>query len=166
MIEDGLAELHTHLGASVASEIMWSLAHEQGIALPVKDYWEFDRLVTIADPRRVDYVFLPGADNRRLGLVHDHAYWVSGLRAGGGERGAISAVSSAPPPGPDRPGGPFGRAGDPVLERVSAWDGEPPQPESVTAWTCGSSTASSNRAPSVSAPPVRSSAESSGCSQL
>src|SRR6187455_3749928 len=54
MIEDGLAELHTHLGASVASEIMWSLAHEQGIALPAKDYWEFDRLVTIADPRRVD----------------------------------------------------------------------------------------------------------------
>src|SRR5437667_1815176 len=51
---EGLAELHSHLGASVASEILWSLAHEQGIALPVKDYWEFDRLVTIADPRRVD----------------------------------------------------------------------------------------------------------------
>jgi adenosine deaminase len=54
MFEQGLAELHTHLGASVASEILWSLAHEQGIALPVKDYWEFDALVTIADPRRVD----------------------------------------------------------------------------------------------------------------
>src|SRR5215204_1249262 len=54
MFEDGLAELHTHLGASVASEILWSLAHEQGIALPVKDYWEFDALVTISDPRRVD----------------------------------------------------------------------------------------------------------------
>ena len=54
MFENGLAELHTHLGASVASDILWSLAHEQGIALPVKDYWEFDRLVTIADPRRVD----------------------------------------------------------------------------------------------------------------
>ena len=54
MFEEGLAELHTHLGGSVASEILWSLAHEQGIALPVKDYWEFDRLVTIADPRRVD----------------------------------------------------------------------------------------------------------------
>ena len=52
MFEDGLAELHTHLGASVASDILWSLAHEQGIALPVKDYSEFDRLVTIADPRR------------------------------------------------------------------------------------------------------------------
>src|SRR6201981_3054759 len=51
---DGLAELHTHLGGSVASEILWTLAHEQGIALPVKDYSEFDRLVTIADPRRVD----------------------------------------------------------------------------------------------------------------
>ena len=54
MVDGRLAELHTHLGASVASEIMWSLAHEQGIALPVKDFWEFDRLVTIADPRRVD----------------------------------------------------------------------------------------------------------------
>jgi adenosine deaminase len=54
MSDGGLAELHTHLGASVASEILWSLAHEQGIALPVKDFWEFDRLVTIADPRRVD----------------------------------------------------------------------------------------------------------------
>src|SRR5256886_743328 len=54
MPDEGLAELHTHLGASVASDILWSLAHEQGIALPVKDYWEFDRLVTIADPRRVD----------------------------------------------------------------------------------------------------------------
>ncbi|HET7759122.1 MAG TPA: hypothetical protein VFK62_04315 [Gaiellaceae bacterium] len=54
MVDAPLAELHTHLGASVASDIMWSLAHEQGIALPVKDYWEFDRLVTIADARRVD----------------------------------------------------------------------------------------------------------------
>src|SRR5919198_3530761 len=51
---EGLAELHTHLGGSVASDILWSLAHEQGIALPVKDFWEFDRLVTIADPRGVD----------------------------------------------------------------------------------------------------------------
>src|ERR671933_846967 len=50
---EGLAELHTHLGASVSSDILWSLAHEQGIALPVKDYWEFERLVTIADPRGV-----------------------------------------------------------------------------------------------------------------
>jgi adenosine deaminase len=49
-----LAELHTHLGGSVASEILWSLAHEQGIALPVKDFWEFDALVTVSDPRGVE----------------------------------------------------------------------------------------------------------------
>jgi adenosine deaminase len=52
-MQDGLAELHTHLGGSVASDILWSLAHEQGIALSVKDYWEFDRLVTVSDPRGV-----------------------------------------------------------------------------------------------------------------
>jgi adenosine deaminase len=53
MVDEGLAELHTHLGGSVASDIMWSLAHEQGIALPTRDYWEFDRLVTVSDPRGV-----------------------------------------------------------------------------------------------------------------
>jgi adenosine deaminase len=52
-MDEGLAELHTHLGASVASDIMWTLAHEQGIALPVKDYWEFDQLVTVSDPQGV-----------------------------------------------------------------------------------------------------------------
>ena len=53
MFEEGLAELHTHLGGSVASDIMWSLAHEQGIHLPTRDYWEFDRMVTVSDPRGV-----------------------------------------------------------------------------------------------------------------
>src|SRR5438132_1677684 len=53
MFEEGLAELHTHLGGSVASDIMWSLAHEQGIHLPTRDYEEFDRLVTVSDPRGV-----------------------------------------------------------------------------------------------------------------
>ncbi len=53
MLDEGLAELHTHLGGSVSSDILWTLAHEQGIALPVKDYWEFERLVTVSDPRGV-----------------------------------------------------------------------------------------------------------------
>jgi adenosine deaminase len=53
IFEGGLAELHTHLGGSVASDIMWSLAHEQGIALPTRDFWEFERLVTVSDPRGV-----------------------------------------------------------------------------------------------------------------
>jgi len=54
VFDGGLAELHTHLGGSVAAEMMWSLAHEQGIALPVKDYWEFADLVTVSDPRGVE----------------------------------------------------------------------------------------------------------------
>jgi adenosine deaminase len=53
MVDRGLAELHTHLGGSVATDIMWSLAHEQGIALPTRDFWEFDRMVTVSDPRGV-----------------------------------------------------------------------------------------------------------------
>ena len=50
---EGLAELHTHLGGSVDSSVLWTLAHDQGIALPVKDYWDFDALVTV-DPRGVE----------------------------------------------------------------------------------------------------------------
>ncbi len=49
----GLAELHTHLGGSVDPAVMWTLAHEQGIALPVKDYWDFVELVSV-DPRGVE----------------------------------------------------------------------------------------------------------------
>jgi adenosine deaminase len=48
----GLAELHTHLGGSVDPAVMWTLAHEQGISLPVKDYWDFVELVSV-DPRGV-----------------------------------------------------------------------------------------------------------------
>ena len=44
---------HTHLGGSVDTATMWTLAHEQGIALPVKDYWEFVHLTTV-DPRGVE----------------------------------------------------------------------------------------------------------------
>src|SRR5207237_6218854 len=50
---EGLAELHTHFGGSVSSDILWSLAHRQGIALPVKDFWDFDRLVPVPAPRGV-----------------------------------------------------------------------------------------------------------------
>src|SRR6201998_3447958 len=44
---EGLAELHTHLGGSVSSDILWTLAHRQGIALTVKDYWGLDPLCAI-----------------------------------------------------------------------------------------------------------------------
>ena len=42
------AELHAHLGAAVDPPIMWSFAHEQGIKLPSKNYWDFEDLVTIS----------------------------------------------------------------------------------------------------------------------
>ena len=42
-----LAELHFHLGQSVEPHTLWAIAHEQGIKLPSKDYWEFHDLVTL-----------------------------------------------------------------------------------------------------------------------
>ena len=42
-----LAELHFHLGQAVDPHILWSIAHEQGIKLPSKDYWEFHDLLTL-----------------------------------------------------------------------------------------------------------------------
>ena len=50
--ERPLCDLHIHVGASVAPHIMWSIAHEQGLKLPVRNYWEFVDLITV-DPSRV-----------------------------------------------------------------------------------------------------------------
>ncbi|MFT4980034.1 MAG: adenosine deaminase, partial [Myxococcota bacterium] len=47
-----LCDLHIHVGASVAPHIMWSIAQQQGLRLPVKDYWEFQELITV-DPKKV-----------------------------------------------------------------------------------------------------------------
>ncbi len=47
-----LAELHAHLGSSVDPAILWSIAHQQGIKLPTKDYWEFDELITMTGDRK------------------------------------------------------------------------------------------------------------------
>lgn len=42
-----LAELHTHLGFSISSTMLWELAHDQGLKLPANNYWDFEKLVTI-----------------------------------------------------------------------------------------------------------------------
>jgi adenosine deaminase len=47
-----LAELHVHVGAAVEPSILYSMAHAQGIRLPVSGYWNFVDLVT-AHPDRV-----------------------------------------------------------------------------------------------------------------
>ncbi|MEO1338123.1 MAG: adenosine deaminase, partial [Myxococcota bacterium] len=49
---DRLIELHLHLGGGVAPHILWSMAHEQGFKLPVKDYFEFVDLVS-SNPNKV-----------------------------------------------------------------------------------------------------------------
>ena len=42
-----LTELHTHVGGAVSPEIMWSLAHSQGIKIRGKDYWAFVDSITV-----------------------------------------------------------------------------------------------------------------------
>ncbi len=49
-----LTELHSHVGGAVDPAIMWSIAHEQGIRLPSKDYWDFVELITVSHPDKVN----------------------------------------------------------------------------------------------------------------
>jgi hypothetical protein len=55
------------------------------------------------DPSVVQFVYAPGADHHGLGLIHDHAYWVSGLAvAAPGADGRIDARSLAGGSGVER----------------------------------------------------------------
>jgi adenosine deaminase len=47
-----LADLHIHVGGASAPHTLWSIAHDQGLKLPVADYWEFRELVS-ARPGKV-----------------------------------------------------------------------------------------------------------------
>ncbi|MEW6434300.1 MAG: adenosine deaminase [Myxococcota bacterium] len=47
-----LIDLHIHVGGAVAPHILWSIAHQQGFKLPVKNYFEFVDLIT-ATPDKV-----------------------------------------------------------------------------------------------------------------
>jgi adenosine deaminase len=46
-----LCDLHIHVGASLAPHVLWSIAHQQGMKLPMRDYWDFVEKVTV-NPRR------------------------------------------------------------------------------------------------------------------
>ena len=63
------AELHTHLGAAVDPVIMWTIAHRQGIRLPVKDYWDFEDLITMG----------PDKKNRGVGEMDKNYYHLTEL---------------------------------------------------------------------------------------
>ena len=49
-----LTELHVHVGSAVDPPIMWEIAHDQGIKLPTKNYWDFEKLITVADVTTYD----------------------------------------------------------------------------------------------------------------
>ncbi len=49
-----LTELHSHVGGAVDPAIMWSIAHQAGIRLPTKDYWQFVELITVSHPDKVN----------------------------------------------------------------------------------------------------------------
>src|SRR3989338_113556 len=43
-------------GGAGAAAILWTLAHEQGIKLPTKDYWEFEQMITIKEKGKMHSV--------------------------------------------------------------------------------------------------------------
>jgi adenosine deaminase len=49
-----MTELHVHVGAAVAPSIMWEIAHDQGIRLPTKNYWEFEKLIAVSGKTTYD----------------------------------------------------------------------------------------------------------------
>jgi adenosine deaminase len=49
-----LTELHCHVGGAVDPAIMWSVAHQAGIRLPTKDYWQFVELISVSHPDKVN----------------------------------------------------------------------------------------------------------------
>jgi len=51
-MERDLVDLHIHVGGAVAPHVLWSIAHDQGLKLPVSDFWEFRELVS-ARPGKV-----------------------------------------------------------------------------------------------------------------
>lgn len=51
-VPDELTDLHIHVGGAVAPHILYSIAHQQGLKLPVKTYWEFVERIT-SSPEKV-----------------------------------------------------------------------------------------------------------------
>ncbi len=49
-----LTELHAHLGFSVSPTMLWEIAHDQGLKLPTKNYWEFEKLVCIHEAKQYE----------------------------------------------------------------------------------------------------------------
>jgi len=107
-------------------------------ALALRDDWRAARDFLGAarvkrSPSRVNYALMPATSRAGLGLVHDHAYWVSDLRARNrrGDPGTDPARAEI-----DARSLAFGQ-GDPRTAPVTAANAGPPAPSAVegTRWT-------------------------------
>ncbi|GAC1441753.1 MAG: hypothetical protein NVSMB55_10380 [Mycobacteriales bacterium] len=92
------------------------------------------------NPAHVTFAYVPGSDNAGYGLVHDHAYWVSGVRladssAGPGAKGVLDVRSEG-----------FG-VGDPTsaAEQTAGVQGLP-YVEKGRTWSAPPKTPAANRA--------------------
>ncbi len=44
-LETELTELHVHVGSSVSSVELWEIAHNQGLKLPTRSFWDFQKVI-------------------------------------------------------------------------------------------------------------------------
>ena len=117
---------------------LWTFPGEH-FTLAILDEWEaakdfLGRSEVKRDPSRVDYALMPATARGDLGLVHDHAYWISDLSARNRSgdpgtnpaRAEIDVISRA-----------FGQSASPrTAPVVSAGDGRPaPSTVEGTRWT-------------------------------
>jgi hypothetical protein len=116
---------------------LWTFQSDH-FGLAVLDRWEDARdflgdARARRDPPRVNYAFFPESDNTALGLRHDHAYWVSGLRA----RDATGNPATAPARAEIDARSLTSGEGDPTSEDFTRADDGPPAPAAVrgTRWT-------------------------------
>ena len=87
-------------------------------------------------PAHVTFTYAPGTDDRRLGLVHDHAYWVSEVQLADVNAGTptpkatVDVFSHAGGRGdpPSSPGSSAGVAPLPYVEVNRSWGEAPPIP--------------------------------------
>jgi hypothetical protein len=118
---------------------LWTFSPAEHFTLAILDRWDaakkfLGRSRVKRAPSRVNYALMPDTFRGDLGLVHDHAYWVSDLRVRdrSGDpstdpaRGEINALSHA-----------FGEQDTPRTAPIVSATAGPPEPATVegTRWT-------------------------------
>ena len=97
------------------------------------------------DPHHVSFAYVPASDDPALGLVHDHAYWVSGVRPADGAPGAGSGGSLPPRALVDAFSHGFGRGDAPSTPGTGAGVEPLPYTEVNRSWGASPSIPVANR---------------------